>query len=177
MSKRAVYPGTFDPITNGHLDIIKRALNLFKSVIVLVVEHSEKSPMFSVKERVRFVREVTKIYKGVEVDSFDGLLVDYIKNKGAKVIIRGLRAISDFDYEFQLTQLNRKLCPEIETIFIMPGEEHFFLSSSMVKEIASHGGDVTQFVPKIVADALKKNTRINTDRSKTRIDTDKRSNV
>ena len=156
MDKFAVYPGTFDPITNGHFDIIKRALNLFKSVIVLVVEHREKSPMFSVEDRVRFVRAATKNWKGVEVDSFDGLLVDYVKNKGAKVIIRGLRAVSDFDYEFQLTQLNRKLCPELETVFIMPGEEYFFLSSKMLKEIASYGGDVTQFVPKVVADVLKK---------------------
>lgn len=154
----AVYPGTFDPITNGHIDIIKRAAGLFDKVIVLVVEHQEKSPLFSLSQRVKFVREAVKPCKGVVVDSYKGLLVNYVKAKKIKIIIRGLRAVSDFDYEFQLTQLNRKMYPAVETIFIMPGEEYFFLSSSVIKEIAAYGRDVSQFVPKIVAKALRPST-------------------
>jgi pantetheine-phosphate adenylyltransferase len=156
MPNIAVYPGTFDPITKGHIDIISRASGLYDKVIVLVVEHKEKSPLFSLSQRVKFVREAVKPYKNVIVDSYKGLLVNYVKDKKIKVIIRGLRAVSDFDYEFQLTQLNRKLYPAVETIFIMPGEEYFFLSSSMVKEIAAYGSDVSQFVPKIVAKEFKK---------------------
>jgi pantetheine-phosphate adenylyltransferase len=152
---KVVYPGTFDPITNGHLDIIKRAVKLFGHLIVLVVRHPEKSPLFSLDERVKFIYEATLQCKGVEVDTLDGLLMEYTRKKGIHIVIRGLRAVSDFDYEFQLTQLNRKLNNETETIFIMPSEEYFFLSSSMVKEIASYGGDVGQFVPNIVREALK----------------------
>ena len=156
MPELAVYPGTFDPITNGHIDIIRRASGLFEKVIVLVVENKEKSPLFSIEERVKFASCAVEKYKGVIVDSYKGLLVDYAKIKKIKVIIRGLRAVSDFDYEFQLTQLNRKLYPSVETIFIMPGEEYFFLSSSSIKEIAAYGGDVSQFVPEIVSKALRK---------------------
>lgn len=151
----AIYPGTFDPITNGHIDIISRASGLYDKVIVLVIGHKEKSPLFSLSKRVKFALEAVKPYKNVTVDSYEGLLVNYVKSKKIKVIIRGLRAVSDFDYEFQLTQLNRKLYPEVETIFIMPGEEYFFLSSSMVKEIAGHGGDISRFVPKIVVKEFK----------------------
>lgn len=156
MSKFAVYPGTFDPITNGHLDILKRALKLFDRVTILVVRHPEKMPIFSLEERIEFIRQATKECEGVEVDSFDGLLMNYVKKRGAKVIIRGLRAVSDFDYEFQMTQLNRRLYPDAETIFIMPGEEYFFLSSSTLKEIASYGGEISQFVPEAAAEALKR---------------------
>ena len=160
MNEIIVYAGTFDPITNGHLDIMKRAVKLFKKLVVLVVSHSEKSPLFSLEERIKFIQEATKECKGVEIDSFDGLLMDYMRKKRAKIVIRGLRAVSDFDYEFQLSQLNRKLYPEVETVFIMPSEEHFFLSSSMLKEIASYGGDVSQFVPAIVSKALRKKFEI-----------------
>ena len=155
MSGLVVYPGTFDPITNGHLDIIKRGVKLFGALIVLVVRHPEKSPLFSLEERMKIIRAVTANCKGITVDSFDGLLMDYAKAKGVRVVIRGLRAVSDFDYEFQMTQLNRRLYPDAETIFIMPREEYFFLSSSAIKEIASHGGDISQFVPEIVVKVLK----------------------
>lgn len=150
-----VYPGTFDPITNGHLDIIKRAVKLFGHLIVLVVRRPEKSPLFSLDERIKFIHSATQGCEGIEIDSLDGLLMNYAKDKGVRVVIRGLRAVSDFDYEFQLTQLNRKLNPDCETIFVMPSEEYFFLSSARVKEIASYRGDVSQFVPKEVAEALK----------------------
>lgn len=155
MDELAVYPGTFDPITNGHLDILLRAQRLFKHVIVLVVKHREKEPMFKIEERVRFVLEATKRLEGVEVDSWDGLLADYLKKRGAKIIVRGLRAVSDFDYEFQMCQLNRRLYPEMETVFIMAGEEFFPLSSSTIKEIAFSGGDISKFVPPVVVEPLK----------------------
>ncbi|MBI4722678.1 MAG: pantetheine-phosphate adenylyltransferase [Candidatus Stahlbacteria bacterium] len=154
-NRLVVYPGTFDPITNGHLDIIKRAVKLFGSLIVLVVRHSEKSPLFSLEERIEFIRSATVNCKGIEIDSFDGLLMNYAKEKGIRVIIRGLRAVSDFDYEFQMMQLNRRLYSEVETIFIMPREEYFFLSSSTIKEIVSYGGDVSSFVPKLVVEKLR----------------------
>lgn len=155
MGETAVYPGTFDPITNGHLDIIKRACNLFKEVIVLIAEHREKSPAFTIEQRVKITREALKPYKNVKVSSYDELLVDYLKHNNLRIIIRGLRAVSDFDYEFQLTQLNRRLLPYVETIFIMPSEEYFFLSSSVIKEIALRKGNVSLFVPKASAVALK----------------------
>lgn len=150
-----LYPGTFDPITNGHLDIIKRVVKLFGHLVVLVIRHREKAPLFSLDERIKFIREVTAGCEEVEIDSFDGLLMNYVKENKVRVVIRGLRAVSDFDYEFQMTQLNRRLYADVETIFIMPTEEYFFLSSSMVKEIARYGGDVSQFVPGTVAKALK----------------------
>ena len=154
MNRLVVYPGTFDPITNGHLDIIKRAAQVFGSLTVLVIRHPEKSPLFSLEERIEFIRSATVNCKGIEIDSFDGLLMDYAKEHKVRVIIRGLRAVSDFDYEFQMTQLNRRLYSEVETIFIMPREEYFFLSSSMVKEIASYRGDVSSFVPRAVVEKL-----------------------
>ncbi|MCK4353092.1 pantetheine-phosphate adenylyltransferase [candidate division WOR-3 bacterium] len=160
MSEFVVYPGTFDPITNGHLDILSRAQRLFKHIIVLVVKHREKAPLFSMEERIRFAREATKGLKGIEVDAWDGLLANYLKKKGAKIIIRGLRAVSDFDYEFQMCQLNRRLYPELETIFIMAGEEYFPLSSSTIKEIAFSGGDISQFVPQIVVEPLKRTLKM-----------------
>jgi pantetheine-phosphate adenylyltransferase len=154
--KSAVYPGTFDPITNGHLDIIRRAAKLFDRLTVLVVNHPEKSPLFSLDKRIEFVSDAIRGCEGVRVDSFDGLLMDYVRDEGICVVVRGLRAVSDFDYEFQLTQLNRRLNPNMETIFIMPREEYFFLSSSMIKEIASYQGDISQFVPGRVTKALKR---------------------
>jgi pantetheine-phosphate adenylyltransferase len=155
-AKSAVYPGTFDPITNGHLDIIRRAAKLFDHLIVLVVNHPEKSPLFALDKRMEFVNDAIKGCEGVTVDSFDGLLMNYVRDEKICVVIRGLRAVSDFDYEFQLTQLNRRLNPNMETIFIMPREEYFFLSSSMIKEIASYQGDISQFVPGKVTKALKR---------------------
>lgn len=153
---KAVYPGTFDPITNGHLDILKRALELFQELIILVASHREKIPIFTLEERTKLVKKSVSRFKGVKVESFEGLLVDYTKKNNIDVVIRGLRAISDFDYEFQMAQINRKLHSGLEIIFIMPGEEYFFLSSSLVKEIASRKGDVSKFVPEPVAKALKK---------------------
>ena len=153
--KIAVYPGTFDPITNGHLDVIRRCLSLFDRVIVSVAHREEKDPLFSVEERVEILKEALKDMKGVEVDHFDGLLVDYVRKKGAKAIIRGLRAVSDFEYEFQMALMNRRLDPRIETVFLTPSEEHSFLSSSLVKEVASLGGDVESLVPRVVGRRLK----------------------
>lgn len=153
---KAVYPGTFDPITNGHLDVLKRALELFQELIILVASHREKTPMFTLEERTELVKKSVSRFKGVKIESFEGLLVNYTKKNNIDVVIRGLRAVSDFDYEFQMAQINRKLHSGLELIFIMPGEEYFFLSSSLVKEIASRKGDVSKFVPEPVAEALKK---------------------
>jgi len=154
--KIAVYPGSFDPITNGHIDVIKRALAFFDKVIVAVSAHSRKNLLFTTEERVNLIRDVYNRNKRVEVDSFNGLLVDYLRDKGIKLIVRGLRAVSDFEYEFQMALANRKLDSSIETVFLMPGEEFFFISSSVVKEIASLKGDVSSMVPEVVYKALKK---------------------
>lgn len=153
--KKAVYPGTFDPITNGHLDVIRRALSLFDKVVIGIACTRDKPLLFDSEERVRLVREATKDLERVEVEKFDGLLTDYLERRGSKIIIRGLRAVTDFDYEFQMALMNRKLSPDIETVFLTPSEEYSFLSSSLVKEIASRGGDVTEFVPPIVEKALR----------------------
>ncbi|MEO0098265.1 MAG: pantetheine-phosphate adenylyltransferase [candidate division WOR-3 bacterium] len=154
--KRVVYPGSFDPITNGHLDIIKRALQLFDTVIVGVAKREEKKLLFSLEERVTLVKEVTKDLKNLEVYPFTGLLVDFVREKKAQAIIRGIRAVADFDYEFQMALTNRKIAPDIETIFLLPSQEFIFLSASLVKEIASLGGCVKNFVPEVVAEALRK---------------------
>jgi len=154
--KIAVYPGSFDPITNGHIDVIKRALAFVDKVIVAVSAHSRKNLLFTTEERVGLIRAVYKKDKRIEVDSFSGLLVDYLKDKRIKLIVRGLRAVSDFEYEFQMALANRKLDGSIETVFLMPGEEFFFISSSIVKEIASLKGDVSSMVPEVVFKALKK---------------------
>jgi len=156
MKKIAVYPGSFDPITNGHVDVIEKSLAFIDKVIVAVADHSRKNPLFSVKERVDLIKGVYRNNSRVEVDKFDGLLVNYLEKKGINIILRGLRAVSDFEYEFQMVLANRKLDRKIETVFLMPGEEFFFISSSVVKEIAVLKGDVSTFVPKIVSDALKK---------------------
>ena len=153
---KAVYPGTFDPITKGHLDVINRALKLFSKIIILVAHHNEKNPLFSVETRKRMIKESVRGMKNVEVDSYDGLLVDYAKKKNISVVIRGLRAISDFEYEFQMALMNRKISPEVETIFLVPHESFTYLSSSLIKEIISVGGDISHFVPKVVKKFAKK---------------------
>ena len=155
----AIYPGTFDPITNGHLDVIRRCLTLFDKVVVAVAQREEKNPIFSIEERMKILNEVLTGLKGVEVGHFDGLLVDYAKKKGAKAIIRGLRAVSDFEYEFQMALMNRRLDTTIETVFLTPSEEHSFLSSSLVREVASLGGDVGEMVPKGVEKRLREKFR------------------
>ena len=154
--KIAIYPGTFDPITNGHLDIIERAIKVFDSVIVTIARNSSKNPLFSDKERLEMIREVVKGIKQVEVDSFDGLLVNYAKKRNATAVLRGLRAISDFEYEFQLALTNRKLNSTLETVFLMPSERYTYLNSTIVREIARLGGDVSDFVPPIVKKAFDK---------------------
>jgi pantetheine-phosphate adenylyltransferase len=150
----AIYPGTFDPITNGHLDIIERAIKLFDTVIVTIARNSSKNPLFSDKERLEMIREVVKHLKQVEVDSFDGLLVNYAKKRNATAVLRGLRAISDFEYEFQLALTNRKLNDSFESVFLMPSERYTYLNSTIVREIARLGGDVSDFVPPIVKKAF-----------------------
>ncbi len=154
-SRLAVYPGTFDPVTYGHIDLIKRAARIFDKVIIAVAHNSPKDTLFSVKERVAMLKDVTKGMKNVVIDDFDGLVVNYIKNKGSNVMIRGLRMLSDFEYEFQMALTNRKLADEIETIFMMPSESYSYISSTLIKEAASLGADVSNFVPKKVKDLLK----------------------
>ncbi len=154
--KIAIYPGTFDPITNGHLDIIERAVKMFDKVIVTIARNSSKNPLFSDKERVELIREAVKEWKQVEVDSFEGLLVDYARKRNAAVVLRGLRAISDFEYEFQLALTNRKLNDSVETVFLMPSEKYTYLNSTIVREIARLGGDVSEFVPPVVKKAFEK---------------------
>jgi pantetheine-phosphate adenylyltransferase len=151
----AVYPGTFDPITNGHLDIIERASGLFDKVIVTVALNTNKEPLFSKDERKDMIKAVTKKYKNIEVDSFDGLLVDYAIRKKATAIIRGLRVLSDFEYEFQMSLTNRKLAPHINTIFLMPNEKFSYLNSSLVKELAKFKGKIDCFVPDYIKKKLE----------------------
>ena len=157
--KIAVYPGTFDPVTYGHIDLIKRATKIFDKVIIAVAHNENKGTLFSVEERVGMLKESVKGMKNVVVDDFDGLVVDYIKRKGANVMLRGLRMLSDFEYEFQMALTNRKLAGEIETIFMMPSESYSYISSKLIKEAASLGADVTNFVPKKVYSLLKKKVR------------------
>ena len=143
----ALYPGTFDPITYGHIDVIRRAAELFPRVIVLVARNSSKRPMFTDEERAAMIREVFRRHRRVEVDSFNGLLVEYARRRKATVIIRGLRAVSDFEYEFQMALTNRKLAPTIDTVFLVPHERYTYLNSTIVREVARLGGDVSGFVP------------------------------
>lgn len=150
MKKIAVYPGSFDPITNGHVDIIKRGLRMFDELIILIAYNQNKRTLFSVEERQAMIREVIKDCKNVRVDCSDGLLVDFVKDAGANVILRGLRALSDFEYEFQLALINRRLNREIETVFLMTGYKWFYTSSTIIKEAASLGGSVKGLVPEIV---------------------------
>ncbi len=156
--KIAVCPGSFDPITLGHLDIIRRAAKLFDHVVVLVVQNAGKSPMFSLEERAELIKRVTGEFPNVEVDCFEGLLVDYMKKRNASVIVKGLRAMSDFEYEFQMALTNRQLYPEAETVFLTSSVERMYLSSSLVKQIAQFGGDISALVPaQIIPDILSKN--------------------
>ncbi len=157
--KRAIYPGTFDPVTNGHLDLIERGLRIFDELVVAVAHNPKKQPFFSVEERLQLIRESVKGYKRVKVEEFNGLLVDYVKAKDSLVIIRGLRAVSDFEFEFQMALMNRRLAMDIETVFMMPSEEFSYLTSTIVKEISSLGGSVKGLVPQAVEKALKKKFR------------------
>ncbi|HEX67868.1 MAG TPA: pantetheine-phosphate adenylyltransferase [bacterium] len=152
---KVIYPGTFDPITYGHLDLIERACRIFSYVLVGVAVNPQKRPLFSIEERVEMVKEVTRGFPKVEVEAFNGLLVDFARKKGIKIILRGVRAISDFEYEFQMALSNRKLAPEIETVFMMPKENYSFLSSKIIKEAASLGADLKEFVPPLVEKRLK----------------------
>ncbi|MBA4494745.1 pantetheine-phosphate adenylyltransferase [Paenactinomyces guangxiensis] len=152
--KIAVYPGSFDPVTFGHLDIIERGAKVFDKIIVAVLINSAKNPLFSVEERKQMLIEATKVFPQVEVDSFDGLLIDYVHKREANVILRGLRAISDFEYELQIASINRKLSEKVETLFLMTNNKHSFISSAMVKEVAKYGADVKDLVPHHVAEAL-----------------------
>ena len=152
--KVAVVPGSFDPITNGHLDIIKRAADVFDVVYVAVLNNSSKNPLFDIDERIALIKEVTKDLPNTRVESSTGLLVEYAKSKNAKAIVRGLRAVSDFEYEMQITSMNRVLDENIETFFIMTKNQYSFLSSSIVKEVAKYGGNITELVPSVVEKAL-----------------------
>lgn len=157
--KIGVYPGTFDPITHGHLDIITRSLRVFETIIVAVALNPTKHPMFDLPERLDMVKVVTKGLSQVEVTTFDGLLVDFVQRRGASAIIRGLRAISDFEHEFQMALINRKLAKTVETVFLMPSEEYSYLSSTIIKDVAHHGGALTDFLHPEVAQRLNERVR------------------
>ncbi len=159
MTGSAIYPGTFDPITNGHIDVIQRTLKIFDDVIIAVAPSYKKEPLFSTEERVRLIKESVKEIGRVEVEVFDVLLIDYAKSRGAIALVRGLRAVSDFEYELQMALMNRRMDANIETVFMMPSEENTFLSSTMVKEVASLGGLVRGLVPEHVEKALVKKFR------------------
>ena len=146
--KKAIYPGSFDPMTFGHLDIIERSSKIFDEVVIGILNNSAKKSLFSVEERVEIARDLTKQYGNVTVDSFDGLMVDYAKSIGANIVIRGLRAVTDFDYEIQIAQTNKVEYPELETIFMTTALNYSYLSSTIVREFASYGGDISRFVPK-----------------------------
>jgi pantetheine-phosphate adenylyltransferase len=155
MEQTVIFPGTFDPITNGHVDLIERASKLFNRVIVGIAVNVRKQPLFSLDERVSLAKQVLKHLPKVEVCGFENLLIDFAKERNAQAILRGLRAVSDFEYEFQLANMNRQLNAEIETVFLTPDEKHSFISSSLIREIAMFGGNISSFVPTVVADALK----------------------
>ena len=154
--RTAIYPGSFDPLTNGHLDVIERAAKLFDQVIVAIANNDSKNPLFTLSERRDLVNRSVSLLKNVETDTFDGLLVEYVERRSGQAILRGLRAVSDFEFEFQLALMNRKLNERVETIFMMPKDTYTFLSSRIVKEIARLGGDVSAFVPPHVREALTK---------------------
>ncbi len=156
MNITAIYPGTFDPITNGHSDLVQRASRLFDRVIIGIASNPKKCPLFSLQERIVMAEQVLSDYPNIEVMGFNGLLVDFAQAQQAKVILRGLRAVSDFEYEFQLASMNRRLAPEVESLFLTPAEQHSFVSSTLIREIASLGGDVSAFVHPIVKDELAK---------------------
>ena len=151
----AVYPGSFDPLTNGHVDIISRGARLFDRIIVAILVNAEKDPLFTMDERVEITRAVFRDHPNVEVDTFEGLLVDYVERRHAQVIVRGLRAVSDFEYEFQMALMNRTLESDLETVFLTPSLAYTFLSSRLVKEVAALGGDVSSLIPPVVAEAMR----------------------
>jgi|SRR5215469_12590336 len=151
----AVYPGSFDPVTNGHLDLIARGAKIFDHLIVAVARNLDKDPLFAVQERVEMLEAVTFEWKNVEVDLFSGLLMDYARSKGARVVLRGIRAVSDYEYELQMAMMNRKIEPEIETVFMMPGEAYSYISSRLVRELARLGGSVKGLVPQLVEERLR----------------------
>ncbi|HYL88758.1 MAG TPA: pantetheine-phosphate adenylyltransferase [Burkholderiales bacterium] len=157
---KAVYPGTFDPLTRGHEDLVRRAATLFDTLILAIADSKAKRPFFTVDERIAIAKEVLAGVKNVKVVGFSGLLIDFVREEKARVVLRGLRAVSDFEYEFQLAGMNRHLYPEMETIFLTPSEQHMFISATLVREIASLGGDVSQFVHPVVAKRLKQKTKI-----------------
>ena len=155
MSTLAVYPGSFDPLTNGHVDIILRGARLFDRIVVAILRNAEKSPLFTMDERVDIIRAVFKHQSNVEVDTFDGLLVDYVERRKAQVIVRGLRAVSDFEFEFQMALMNQRLNPRIETVFMMPAEQYTYISSRLIKEVFALGGRVHGLVPELVEARLR----------------------
>ena len=160
MCQVAIYPGTFDPVTYGHIDIIKRAQEIFSEVIVAVAHNPHKKPLFSVQERVAMLKDATADLKGITVSDFNGLVVDFARKQKAKVLIRGLRMLSDFEYEFQMALTNRKLADDVETIFLMPHESYSYLSSKLLREAASLGADLSSFVPEFIEKELKKKLKV-----------------
>ncbi len=156
MARLAVYAGSFDPVTFGHVDLIERASALFSDVIVAIGVHPTRNPLFKIEERLELVRAVSSRFPNVRVDSFDGLLIDYCRRNAARVIVRGLRVATDFEYELQIAHANADLCPEVDTVFLPTRTVHGFISASLVREIASHGGDVSRYAPQAVCEALKK---------------------
>lgn len=160
MSKIAIYPGTFDPLTNGHIDLVQRTLKIFDEVIIAVAVSYKKQPLFTIEERIGFIKKSIREMKGARVEAFNNLLVNYARDKKSIAILRGLRVVSDFEYELQMALMNRRLDASIETVFMMPSEEYTFLSSTMVKEVASFGGSVRGLVPETVEKALKKKFRM-----------------
>lgn len=160
MHKRtAIYPGSFDPLTNGHLAIIQRGLKVFDRLVVAVANNPQKKPLFSAEERKALISGAVGADPRVEVDSFDALLVEYVRRKGIHTVLRGLRAVSDFEFEFQIANMNRHLLPDLETVFVMTGEDYFFVSARLVREVATFGGDVSAFVPQNVLEALQRKLR------------------
>ena len=151
----AIYPGSFDPVTNGHLDLIARGARIFDKLVVAVLQNLDKSPLFSAAERAEMLREATREWSNVEVDLFDGLLVDYVRRRNAQVILRGIRAISDYEYEFQMALMNRRLEASVETVFMMPAERYSYVSSRLVREVAQLGGPIEGLVPPLVVERLK----------------------
>jgi len=163
MPTLAVYPGSFDPPTNGHVDIISRGARLFDRIIVAILVNAEKSPLFSMQERVEILRDVFKDQPNVEVDTFGGLLVEYVERRQAQVIVRGLRAVSDYEFEFQMALMNRRLTPNIETVFMMPAEQYTYISSRLIKEVFALGGQVQGLVPDLVEQRLRAKVMVTRD--------------
>ena len=153
---KAIYPGTFDPITRGHEDLVLRAASLFDHVVLAIADSPSKRPFFSLEERVQMARDALTGHPNIEVTGFSGLLMDFLRSQGARIILRGLRAVSDFEYEFQMAGMNRKLYPDVETIFLTPGEQYMFISATMVREIAALGGDVSHFVNPVILSRLRR---------------------